>query len=72
MTILCDLRAGDGNTVLTEFGVRTSGGTMVVISVMDTQFSAYPKCLDSLFIYLPGMAISTGNPQFLKHGSIEE
>jgi zinc transporter len=39
---------------------------------IDNQFSACPKCLDSIFIYPPGMMISTGNSQPLKHGSIED
>jgi hypothetical protein len=47
-------------------------GSMVAVSAIDVLFSDYPKCLDLIFIYLPGLMISTGNPRFLKHVSIEE
>jgi hypothetical protein len=37
----------------------------VSISAIDTQLSEYPKCLDLIFLYLPGLMISTGNDQIL-------
>jgi len=35
-------------------------------------FSDDQKCSDLIFIFLPGMTISTGSLYLLKHASIEE
>jgi hypothetical protein len=48
------------------------GSLVVAISAIEVLFSDYPKCLDLIFIYLPGMRISIGNLRFLKHASIKD
>lgn len=45
---------------------------MVTVSAIDVLFSDYRKCLDLIFIYLPGMMISTGNLRLLKLASIAD
>jgi len=35
------------------------------ISAIDTQFSECQKCWDLIFLFLPGLMISTGNGQIL-------
>jgi hypothetical protein len=42
------------------------------LSAIDVLFSDCPKSLDLIFIYLPGLIISTRNPRFLRHASIED
>jgi len=42
------------------------------ISAIDVLFSDHPKCLDSIFIYLLGPMISTGNLRLLKLASIAD
>ena len=37
----------------------------VQISAIEVVFSGYPKCLDLIFIYLPGLIISSGDHRLL-------
>jgi hypothetical protein len=45
---------------------------MVAISTINLQFLNHRKRLDLIFIYLPGIMISTGSLRFLKYASIED
>jgi hypothetical protein len=39
---------------------------------LNTPFPDYQECMDLIFIYLPGLMISSGSPRFLKHVSDED